>query len=116
MALTRSFKDTIKERASNDAGFRESLLKESVECMLGGDVETGKGILRNYINATIGFEELGTLSGKSPKSIMRMFSSSGNPTANNLFDVIRTLQEREEVRFEVHTIHQRSKHRDPELL
>lgn len=68
MALTRSFKDTVKERATRDAEFRKSLLEESVECLLGGDIETGKSILRHYINATVGFEELGTLSGKSPKA------------------------------------------------
>jgi hypothetical protein len=26
--------------------------------MFGGDVDTGKAILRDYINATVGFEEL----------------------------------------------------------
>ena len=106
MALTRSFKNTLKERAAHDAEFRKSLLEESVECMLGGDMETGKSMLRDYINITVGFEELGALSGKSPKSIMRMFSSSGNPTANNLFRIIQTLQEREGVIFKVRSVQQ----------
>lgn len=104
MTLTRSFKETIRERAARDAGFRESLLRESVACMLSGDIETGKRVLRDYINATVGFEELGTMAGKSPKSLMRMFSPGGNPTANNLFHVIQRLQEREGLAFEVQTI------------
>jgi hypothetical protein len=41
------------------------LLKEGVECLLSGDVETGKTVLRDYINATIGFEVLGDPTDKS---------------------------------------------------
>ena len=102
MPLTRDFKETIRERAHRDAAFREALLKEAVDALLSGDVETGKIVLRDYINATIGFETLGTLTGKDAKSLMRMLSPKGNPQARNLFDVIAHLQEREGVHFHVH--------------
>ena len=59
MTLTRDFKATVQARAQNDPAFRRALLQEGVECLLGGDVDTGKIVLRDYINATIGFEELG---------------------------------------------------------
>ncbi len=91
MAITRDFKEIVQTRALHDPAFREGLLRESIDSMLAGDVETGKALLRDYINATIGFEELGKLLQKSPKSLMRMCSSSGNPTANNLFDIIHAL-------------------------
>ncbi len=103
MAITRNFKETIQARALRDPKFRTGLLKESIESMLAGDTETGKMLLRDYINATIGFEKLGSVVNKSPKSLMRMFSPSGNPTANNLFGVIHTLQKKEGVHFEVKT-------------
>ena len=103
--MTRNFKDTIRTRAVRDPEFRENLLRESVECMLTGDVDTGKSILRDYINATIGFKELGTRVGKPSKSLMRMLSPSGNPTASNLFEIIRMLKENEGVDFEVRTVH-----------
>jgi hypothetical protein len=64
MPLTRDFKDTIQERASRDAGFREALLREAADAMLSGEVETGKAVLRNYINATIGFDKLATVTKK----------------------------------------------------
>src|SRR4051812_38097294 len=95
MAITRDFKETVQARALHDSAFREGLLKESIDNMLAGDIETGKALLRDYINATIGFEELGNLIHKSPKSLMRMCSVSGNPTANNLFDIIHALQQKE---------------------
>ncbi len=60
--------------------------------MVAGDVDTGKAILRDYINATIGFEKLAEETGTPPKSLMRMFSASGNPNARNLFAVIQHLQ------------------------
>ena len=101
MALTRDFKETVQNRARRDLTFREGLLKEGVECLLAGDVDTGKIILRDYINATIGFEKLGLLTSKSPKSLMRMFGPAGNPHARNLFEVIRRIQQHEGVQLEV---------------
>jgi hypothetical protein len=104
MVLTRDFKETIQARVERDPAFREALLKEGVQCLLSGDVETGKAVLRDYINATIGFEELGSLTDKSPKSLMRMFGPKGNPQARNLFEIIDTLQKREGVHFEVRAV------------
>jgi len=53
MALTKDFRDTIFERARRDPAFRCALLQEAVERLLAGDVETGKGLVRKYINATV---------------------------------------------------------------
>ena len=95
MPLTRDFRETIQARVERDPSFGDELLSQGVECLLSGDVNTGKAILRDYVNATIGFQELGTLTAKSPKSLMRMFAPSGNPQARNLLQVTRHLQERE---------------------
>jgi len=59
MPLTREFRDTVQARARTDPSFRESLLKEGIECLLAGDIEAGKIILRDYINATVGFTNSG---------------------------------------------------------
>lgn len=92
MPLTRDFKETILARVQADPKFRDALLKEGIETMLAGDVETGKAILRDYIKATVGFEQLGAETGSSPKSLIRMFGPTGNPQARNLFAVISYLQ------------------------
>ena len=104
MPLTREFRATIQARIERDPAFREELLKEGVECFLSGDVATGKAVLRDYINATVGFQELGELTAKSPKSLMRMFSPNGNPRAENLFEIVACLQEREGLRLEVRSV------------
>ena len=59
MALTRDFKVTVRERLQGDPSFREALLEEAVDCLLSSDLETGKSLLRDYVNATIGFGEPG---------------------------------------------------------
>jgi len=99
MALTQDFKKTIQARVNRDPVFRKELLREGVERLLSGDVETGKTILRDYINATVGFSELAEITHHSPKSLMRMFGPAGNPQARNLFEIVRYLQEREGIRF-----------------
>ena len=104
MPLTRDFKETVQARAERDQAFREGLLKEGVERLLAGDVDAGKIVLRDYINATIGFDDLGSLTNKPPKSLMRMFGPGGNPHARNLFEVIRRIQQREIVQLEVNVV------------
>jgi hypothetical protein len=67
-----------------------------------GDVETAKTILRDYINATVGFEKLGATVHKSPKSLMRMFGEKGNPQAQNLFSIFAHIQKKEKIKLAVH--------------
>jgi len=101
MALTRDFKETIRARVQRDPGFREALLREGIENFLSGDVETGKIILRDFINATVGFPKLSEITHRSAKSLMRMLGPRGNPQARNLFEIVKYLQEAEGVQFEV---------------
>jgi DNA-binding phage protein len=101
MVLTRGFKETIQARVRRDPSFRRALLREGIQCLLSGDLDTGKTVLRDYINATVGFEELGDAVGKSPKSLMRMLGPDGNPQARNLLDVVAHLQRKEGTRFEI---------------
>ena len=104
MSLSRDFKETIQARVERDPAFGEELLRQGVECLLSGDVDTGKAILRDYINSTIGFQELGALTAKSPTSLMRMFAPAETPQARNLFQVIGQLQEREGIHLKVHAV------------
>lgn len=101
MPLTRDFKDTIKARLDADPGYRWALLEEAIDLLLAGDVGTGRAILRDYINGTIGFRSLSEETEIPEKSLMRMFGEDGNPTAQNLFAVIEALQRHEGVELAV---------------
>ena len=101
MALTKSFKDLVQRRVSEDSAFAAALLREGVDTMLAGDVDAGKAILRDYIKATVGFEKLGEATATPAKSLIRMFGPRGNPQARNLFGVIGYLQKQAGIEFHV---------------
>mgnify|MGYP001583534533 CR=1 FL=1 len=101
MTLTKDFTETVRARALREAGFRRELLREAIETLITGDVDTGKILLRDYINATIGFARLAAVTHLPAKSLMRMVGPHGNPQARNLFDVIAHLQRAEGVTVQV---------------
>jgi len=103
MPITRKFRTTILNRAASDAGFRRQMLTEAVNELLAGDLEAGKAMLRDYVNATITFDSLAKETGKPSKSLQRMLGPRGNPTAESLFAIIKVLQESERIKLAVTT-------------
>jgi hypothetical protein len=101
MALTKSFKELVQRRVSHDPEFAAALLREGIDTMLTGDLDTGKVILRDYLKATVGFEKLGEATATPPKSLIRMFGPRGNPQARNLFGIIGYLQKQTGVELHV---------------
>lgn len=101
MPLTKPFRETVQERAKADPEFRVGLLTEAAECFLSGDLGAAKILIRDYVNATIGFQALGEEIDKQPKSLMRMLSENGNPRAENLAALIASLQKHEGISFHV---------------
>ncbi len=100
MALTRDFKDTVKRRAKSDPDFSKALLHEAIDLLLDGDSATAKLILRDLINATVGFERLAEEIHKPSKSLHRMLSVSGNPTMDNLSAILATIKKALHVRID----------------
>jgi len=93
MALTKDFRETTYARAQRDAAFRKSLLTESLNAYLSGEEAIGKAVLKDFINATVGFEKLAKLVRIPSKSLHRMLSPTGNPSTANFFAILRALQE-----------------------
>jgi len=92
MPLTRKFIDTIRDRAAKDPAFRAALLEEALDALLDGDIDGAKELLRDCINATIGFRALSERSGLPIKSVMRMVSPAGNPRLDNFATLLSVLQ------------------------
>ena len=105
MALTRDFKLTVAARAQRDPKFRRALFTEAVNAYLSGDTLTGKAVLRDLVNATVGFEGLAAEVKKPSKSLHRMLAPHGNPSAENFFGIVKALQKKTRVRLRV-TAHQ----------
>jgi DNA-binding phage protein len=101
MALTKLFRETVYNRAQRDGAFRKALLTEAVNAYLSGDEITGKSVLRDVINETIGFEQLAADLQKPAKSLHRMLGPGGNPNTANFFAILQVLQKRAGVRLTV---------------
>ncbi len=101
MPLTHDFKETIRARAQRDPEFRQALLREAVECVIQGDLAAGKAVLRDYVNATAGFQDLEKRTHIPVKSLMRMLGPKGSPSAANLSRILSALQKTEGVQFEL---------------
>ena len=93
MGLTKNFRETTYARAQSDAPFRKALLTEAINAYLNDEEAIGKAILKDFINATIGFEKLSSVVRIPSKSLHRMLSPNGNPNTANFFAVLRALQE-----------------------
>jgi len=93
MGLTKDFRQTTYARAQRDGSFRKSLLTEAINAYLSDEETIGKAILKDFINATVGFEKLATIVRIPSKSLHRMLSPNGNPSTANFFAVLRALQE-----------------------
>jgi DNA-binding phage protein len=108
MALTRDFRQTVQARAKRDPAFRKGLLSEALESYLSGEATLGKELLRDYINATVGFPRLAAHTRIHVKTLHQMFGPHGNPTTGNLSEIVAYLQHAEGVRLEVRSTHTNS--------
>jgi len=101
MALTRDFRDTVAERVASDPEFARALLAGAARELLAGDVATSRALLRDYVNATVGFAAVAEDMGSNPKSVMRMLGPDGNPRVENLAGLLASLQRRTGVTLDV---------------
>lgn len=104
MALTRNFKQTVIERVERDPAFAKALLDEAATLFLSDEPETARLILRDLVNATLGFEQLAALTDKPSKSLHRMLSPNGNPSMDNLAAIFGAMRARLKVDLEVHAV------------
>ena len=104
MTLTRDFKQTVVDRVERDPQFAQALLDEAATLFLNNDTETARLILRDLVDATIGFEELASQTDKPSKSLHRMLSPKGNPSMDNLAAIFGAVRVRLNVGIEAHSI------------
>jgi len=104
MALTRDYKETISERAHGDNEFAHALFDEAIRLFLNGEPDVARLVLRDLVNATVGFEALAMEIEKPSKSLHRMLSAKGNPTMDNLTKIFNILKQNLRVDFEIHSI------------
>jgi DNA-binding phage protein len=93
MALTRDYKETVLARIERDPKFARALYAEAMNALLDGETEEGLSMLRDLVHAEITFKELSKQTGFDEKSLHRMLSRRGNPTARTLAKIIAAIRE-----------------------
>lgn len=104
MGLTRDFKQTVVERVQRDPKFARALLDEAATLFLNGEPEAARLLLRDLVNATVGFETLAELTHRPAKSLHRMLSRSGNPSMDNLAAIFDAVRQRLKVGLKAQTV------------
>jgi DNA-binding phage protein len=104
MALTRDFKKTVVARVERDPAFAKALLDEAATLFLTGEPEIARLILRDLVNATLGFERLAKATAMPSKSLHRMLSPKGNPSMDNLAAIFNSLRKCLKVSIKAHTV------------
>ncbi len=102
MGLTVDFKKTVVDRVQRDPAFAKALLNEAATLFLKGDAGTARLVLRDLVNATVGFEALARKTGKPAKSLHRMLSTNGNPSMENLSGILKVVSKRLKVELHAH--------------
>lgn len=104
MALTRDFKETVKERARREPAFAKAMLDEATTAFLNGEPHVARLVLRDLINASVGFEDLAAETKRPSKSLHRMLSEKGNPSMDNLAAIFGAIRKRLGVALEAHAV------------
>ncbi len=73
--------------------FAVAVLREGIDALLACEFNVGKHMMRDYVNATIGFDKLSKRTKIPLKSLMRMLGPAGNPQMSNLFAIIVALRD-----------------------
>jgi DNA-binding phage protein len=94
----------VVERVQHDSAFARAMLDEAATLFLGGEPRTARLILRDLVNATIGFEGLATATSMPDKSLHRMLSQKGNPSMDNLAAIFGAIRKALRVEIEAHTV------------
>ena len=101
MPLTREFKETVMLRVKQDPNFRQEMIVEATNAFLDGDIDIGKRLLRDYLNATDALPSIAKELKQNEKSIRRMVGPRGNPTLKNFANLLNACKRREIIELNV---------------
>jgi DNA-binding phage protein len=99
---TTSYNEALKDMIEDNPHMAAEMLEGALNSLLSGELDEGRLLLRQFVNATMGFQELAKRTGKIDKNLMRTLSAAGNPTASNLFEIVQACIQAEGVTVAAH--------------
>ena len=102
--MTVDSDETVLARIKTDPAFAEALLREATDMFLNGEAEAARLLLRDVVNATVGFEQIALATRCPSKSVHRMLSARGNPTMESLSAIFAAIRKVLNISFETHTV------------
>ena len=80
MALSVDYKEGVLKDLRNDPKMAREYYHEAVRAFINGDTETGGVMMRDLVNAGIGFQRLSRETGIRAPNLHRALAPEGNPT------------------------------------
>ena len=104
IVLMREFKEMVKDRGTYNPALAKTMLSEAATLFLNGEPHVARSILRDLVNASVGFETLAAETNRPSKSLHRMLSENGNPSMDNLAAIFGAVRRRLGVVIEAHAV------------
>ncbi len=101
MPLKKDFKETVMARVKSDPSFGSELIVEATNAFLTGEMEIGKALLRDYLNATESIAGIAQELQINEKSLRRMLGPKGNPTLKNFLSLLKVCSSAERLTLQV---------------
>ena len=99
--LTISNHQATVESLRDRPDHRAAMLAEGIQCMLNGEIEVGRGLVRYCIEANMDYTGLADITGQPVESLTLMFGRGGNPKLQEFFDAIASIARREGIELAV---------------
>lgn len=80
MALTIDYKEGVLKDLRENPEMAREYYREAVRAIINGETDTGGVMLRDLVNAGIGFQRLAQETGIRAPNLHRALSPDGNPT------------------------------------
>lgn len=83
---------------------RTAILAEGIQCMLNGEIEVGRGMVKYCVDADLDYSGLADITGQPVESVTLMFGRGSNPKLQEFFEAVSCISRREGIELAVRPV------------